>query len=268
MTTTFEDNQAVTLADLNGIAIDLGATAFSAFSEEKFGVDKLNEITKALVTSGILRTEEADGSLILGCSLAYESGSLTIGKGTVVFESGAKIYIEETALTVEKGSFVYAYNDIPTGRASLIASDTEPTDGDFVMLCEISSTGGLYDRRRAAQAKATMPVGGYARSFVYTLDIANGQTMTVDLGTSDFSKIILNEVYRTISGVRYGPVTVAYHNVKEIADGETVEFKFGTSESSHTSWLSVSFTKDGQNLVITAMEQSRSDNWEYHFDVI
>ncbi len=166
MNTTFEDNQAVTLADFNNIAVDLGDTTFSAFSEEKFGVDELNNITKDLVTSGILKTEDnGNGGLNMGCKPTIEDNLVTIGLGTIVFASGAKVYVDSEMVYAADGSYIYAFNDTFTGRASLKVSDTEPTEGDFVMIAKVIGYGSLQDLRKFAQAKVLLPAGNVLQNF-------------------------------------------------------------------------------------------------------
>ena len=203
MTTTFEDNTAVTAEDLNNIAVDLGSTTFSAFSDEKFGVDKLNEITADLVTAGILKTEtDSSGIAVMGCK-PYASGeNLCIGKGKLVFNSGAKITIEESVSTeLTAGTYVYAFNDVTIGKASIQVSQSSPTEGDYVMLARIEADGSVCDLREYAKTKALSTTDGVLRNFTqetegagieYTVDVgagftyfvADGGTVSITMSTS------------------------------------------------------------------------------------
>ena len=147
---TFEDNAVVTAEDLNNIAVDLGNTTFSAFSDEKFGVEKLNEITADLVGKGILTSGDR-------CEPIISDGKVYIKSGVIVFGSGAKIKITEPVEVVAvAGDYIYAYNDVLTGKANIIATAEMPTTGDYVMLAQINDVGTVVDLREMAVAKITL----------------------------------------------------------------------------------------------------------------
>ena len=70
--------------------------------------------------------------------------------------------------------------------------------------------------------------------------------MIVDLGTSNFSKIILNAAYRIIGGVKESsPMVPVRHNAANIIDGQSLSFGLGANVGNSAS-LSVTFTKNGQ----------------------
>ena len=223
MTTTFEDNTAVTAEDLNNIAVDLGSTTFSAFSDEKFGVDKLNEITADLVTAGILKTEtDSSGIAVMGCK-PYASGeNLCIGKGKLVFNSGAKITIEESVSTeLTAGTYVYAFNDVTIGKASIQVSQSSPTEGDYVMLARIEADGSVCDLREYAKTKALSTTDGVLRNFTQETEGA-GIEYTVDVGAG-FTYFVLWNIKGTSRTYTYGT------NAVELADGGTVSITMSTS---------------------------------------
>ncbi len=145
----FEDNAVVTAEDLNNIAVDLGDTTFSAFSDEKFGVDKLNEITADIVGKGVLNI----GSK---CEVIVNEGAVYIQPGVIVFESGAKIRITEPLEVPSEASvYIYAYNDTVTGKASIQTSSGYPSSGDYVMLARHAG-GTITDLRQYSVAKTTL----------------------------------------------------------------------------------------------------------------
>lgn len=147
---TFEDNAVVTAEDLNNIADDLGDTTFSAFSEEKFGVDKLNQITADLVSKGILNTGNK-------CEAIIADGKVYIQSGVIVFESGAKIRIEEPVIVdAVNGSYIYAVNNLLTGKASIEVGESFPTEGDFVSIAQVNDAGEIVDLREMSVAKVTL----------------------------------------------------------------------------------------------------------------
>ena len=151
MTDSILYNQEVTAEILNDIAIDLGNTSFSGFGEEKFGADALNDITKSLVTKGILQSESR-------CRPIKSDGYINIQPGVIVFENGAKKKITEViSVPCEAGTYIYAQNDITAGRCEIKVSETAPVTGDFVMLATVDSEGKMLDIREFSNAKVEIP---------------------------------------------------------------------------------------------------------------
>lgn len=234
MTTTFQDNETVTLADLNNIAVDLGDTTFSAFSEEKFGVDELNQITADLVTAGILRTEDnGELGLEIGCKPVYENGIVTIGHGTIVFGSGAKTYIKNPIeIAAAAGSYIYVLNDVLTGKASLQVSDTEPAEGDFVMLAKVSEDNVLIDVRMVAKSRVLSTADGTFRTF------------TVSVPDHKSSEIYSMEIQGSFSYViawSYRDSAAKSRNAYPISDGDDISVGFNND-------FGVNFTREGNLL--------------------
>lgn len=148
--TEFEDNAVVTTEDLNNIAVDLGDTTFSAFSDAKFGVDKLNEITADIVGKGVLNIGNK-------CVPVLDGGIVYIQSGVIVFESGAKIRITSPVeVTASAGDYIYAFNDVTTGKASIQTAAEYPTSGDYVMLAQRTADGSVLDLRQMSVAKTTL----------------------------------------------------------------------------------------------------------------
>lgn len=152
---TFADNTEVTLENMNDIAKDLGDTEFSEFSTNKFGVDTLNSITSDLVSSGILRTEE---NANMGCEPVIDGNNVIIRPGVIVFETGAKLRITEAETIAKTNStYIYAKNDHITGLASIVVSETAPTNQmDAVLICRINASGNLIDLRSSSVARASL----------------------------------------------------------------------------------------------------------------
>ena len=148
---TILDNQEVNADILNGIAKDLGCPDFSEFvNDEKFGADKLNSITAALVTPGVLGTGSED------CKCSIVDGMVSIGTGTIVFANGAKMKIAENQLleiVQSTKTYVIAVNDITNNKMLLYNSDVLPDEDDYVLLAEVSATGELIDKRAWSTAK-------------------------------------------------------------------------------------------------------------------
>lgn len=189
--TTILDEQEVTAAVLNEIAIDLGATSFNYFGTEKFGARELNEITKALVNPGILLTDNS-------CKPSFADGILTIATGTIIFDSGAKIKIKSPVqLSVSNGTYIYALNNTTLNEGEIIVSPSAPS-GDSVMIAQISQTGELIDKRKMAKAKVQLPTEADSYSFVDTVNMVSGviDHNTVKIPITGVSKIYIKRDYR------------------------------------------------------------------------
>lgn len=153
---TILDNQEVDAAILNGIAKDLGATVFDKFKDGvKFGVDELNDITAALVTPGVLGN---DGD---SCKVVIVDGQISVGTGTIVFASGAKLKITENQvleMVPNIKTHVVAVNDTANNRMLLYNSEAIPEGEDFVLLGEVSAEGKVMQNyNRWAQSKSESP---------------------------------------------------------------------------------------------------------------
>lgn len=208
--TTILDEQEVTAAVLNDIAIDLGATSFNYFGTEKFGARELNEITKALVNPGILLTDNS-------CKPSFADGILTIATGTIIFDSGAKIKIKSPVqLSVSNGTYIYALNNTTLNEGEIIVSSLAPS-GDSVMIAQISQTGELIDERKMAKAKVQLPTEADSYSFVDTVNVTSGvpDHDTVKIPITGVSKIYIKRDYRYQEGTdKYSETALAEYNLK------------------------------------------------------
>ena len=148
-----QDNQIFTANDLNQIAIDLGVSTFSYFNDgEPYAVTELNNITKELVTKGVLKTLNE-----CKCTI-NEDNTITIDTGIVVFSDGCKIRIEEPfviQLTTDIKTYIYAEHDNEFDRVSLI-TDTELSEKDYVLLATVEA-GVVTDERVYSVARVNMP---------------------------------------------------------------------------------------------------------------
>ena len=250
MNTTFEDNTAVTLEDLNNVAVDLGHADFSAFDTEKFGVDKLNQITSDLVSSGVLRTGE-NGAL--GCEVIVSGDKAYVQAGVIVFTSGAKIRITNpVGIDLIPGTYIYALNDSATGKVSLVATETEP-DGDYVLLAEVNSYGVIADKRSSCVAKVSMTadIQNVYREVTVSVSQNGGSEVEfeVDMGSSAFSCIyVISAERKWIDSVqRYIPKLA---NAALLTDNmEEYAFYMGKDQNDYTQ-ASYYVRKVGQRLLV------------------
>lgn len=223
ITTSFTDNLAVTAEELNNIAIDLGKTDFAAFSaEEKFGNDALNQITKDLVSSGILYLNDR-----CNCTLTEDGSQINIATGVAVFADGSKIRITspQTVDVLTNGTnYVYFKNDTISGRATLENSLTEPTEGDFIKLCTLTD-GVVTDERVYAHMNANLNLTTSAYEIVtlnntLTVTKENKQAtvpVTINLRSSDYIYIVCLGDSRSMSvfDMRTKEVYGYYYNGRE-----------------------------------------------------
>lgn len=169
------DNQEVTTTTLNNIAIDLGATSFNGFTENKFGADALNDITKALVSKGVTQSGNK-------CAPYLSNGTLYINTGTIIFESGAKIRITSPqAVTTEPSTYVYALNDTTRNIAQIVAADSFPTTGDFVTLAYLDENSVVSDRRQWAQSSVLLATTNYPEVKLVTEHLSYGEEYIYEL---------------------------------------------------------------------------------------
>lgn len=158
MSDVFLDNQTVTAAALNQIAIDLGKSAFSTFTDgTEFSVDKLNEITKNLASAGIVAGDTNQ------CKPVLADGQISIDTGLCIFASGAKKRIETKQYltpTADTKQYVYLLNDTGLNTISLNISADSPAsvaNADYVMLAVYNVDNTLTDQRKFSTAKVSIP---------------------------------------------------------------------------------------------------------------
>ena len=148
----FVYDQLVTSQDLNNIAIDLGAGNFSVFTDSSpYAVDKLNEITSALVGSGI-------SSALDKFKISINNDSVVVGTGMAIFKSGRKIKLTEPLTLPLQTGDVYFEENQSTGNVSLNIGEL-PVD-NFIHLATVNEDLTVTDKRVYAKAKVLLPSEG------------------------------------------------------------------------------------------------------------
>lgn len=178
-------NQEVTAEMLNDIAIDLGNTSFNGFGEEKFGADKLNEITSSLVSKGVLTSDNQ-------CKPIVNGNYVSIQTGTIVFGNGAKKKITEVVnVEKKKGTYIYALNNVSAGICKITVSETDPatdatlSEDDYVAIAKISSGGSLTDKREFSAAKVKMPVANQYTEHEFSITFNSDANYFYPIGEID-----------------------------------------------------------------------------------
>ena len=193
----FLDNQTVTAASLNQIAIDLGKPTFTNFADNTaYNVDKLNDITAAIVGRGIaIGVKNA-------CECTLSDGNITVDTGLIFFNSGAKMRID-TAQTIAYTSsavkrYIYAYNDTALNSIRLVSDEEAPAENmDTVMLCTVENNV-LTDEREYSIAKVTLPAGKTVYQYDKELTIPKGKALIDTVFDNQYS---LAAVYYSNYGV-------------------------------------------------------------------
>lgn len=201
-------DEMVTAQNLNEIAVDLGAGDFSVFSDNTpYAVGKLNEITQALVGSGI-------SSALNKFEIVVNSENVIVGTGIAFFSSGKKLKLTVPVTLPFKAGELYLYEKLSTGEVSLNIGEL-PID-NYVHLATINEDATYTDRRMIAKAKVELPTEGSSYSFadVITPDTAveyNQKTITIPIAgvtkifiiESNFAQIEYDIKTQTFSGIYY-----------------------------------------------------------------
>ena len=226
--------QAVTAEELNGIVIDLGNTDFSAFTNNTpYAVNKLNEITCALVSKGILSSGNK-----CEVTVDIENQKIIIADGIIVFSSGAKKKITnnlEIDFTVGNAYYVYALNDEANNTCKIVLSEGAPdVSSDHVKLAEISADGSLTDKRVLAKAKCEIFTEG--NSYVITQQVGKDDLpvkRTITVPISGVKKIFIKTFNSYPCSlweydIETGKFTGAYK--RSAGSGDDDQFESNTSE--------------------------------------
>ncbi len=259
----FMDNEVYSSDDVNGIISRL-TTAGVVLANSGNVLADLNTVTSEITSEGV--EDNLDS-----CKLMVADGVYKISEGVCFMNDGSTIVFDAEGYIVTPISNTYCYvylkRNAPSNTIDVIVSEAAG-EGEFVPIAEINEYGKVFDRRVYSKAKVKLTTENSLKSYVFRLDIANGQTMTVDLGTSNFSKLILNKAYRIISGEKQAtPMVATYHNALALSDGGSAGANLGANAGNPSSF-GVTFAKNGQYLDITTTEKYIYNGWEYHFDVI
>lgn len=149
-----QDNEIINSEILNNTAVDLGAGAFSKFSDgEPFAVTELNAITADIVAAGILNSGDK-------CECVLNSdGSVKIKTGIIVFSDGCKIRITDEKKLFAKNkdvkNYVFAEHSQEFDSVNL-KIDSELSENECIVLAE-TENGKLTDKRNICRAKCEIP---------------------------------------------------------------------------------------------------------------
>lgn len=256
-----QDNQIITAQDLNNIAVDLGAVTFSNFEDGKaYAVPELNNITKELVTKGILKTQNE-------CKCTINDNAVTVDTGVVVFSDGCKIRIEEPQtiqLSSEELTYIFVEHDNELDRVTL-TSDTQLPTNDYVLLAT-AENGTITDKRSYSIAKVNLTAEG--KSYMVTLEVPGYSSSyspvirSVTVTITDTSKVFCSVIADQKNNHNYylytgevtamynmtGDKTIQYHSAY-YKSSDLLSNEHGGTQSSYNSEQAI--TIDGNNLTYT-----------------
>lgn len=256
-----QDNQILTADDLNNIAIDLGATTFSNFKDSKsYVIAEINNITKDLVTKGILKMQNE-------CKCAINDNAVTVDTGVAVFSDGCKIRIEEPQtiqLSSEELTYIFVEHDNELDRVTL-TSDTQLPTNDYVLLAT-AEDGTIIDKRSFSVAKVNLTAE--EKSYMTTLEIPGRSslyspairsvTVTITDASKVFCSVIADQANSNNNYLYNGEVTAMYN----MAGDHKVQYHGAEGSSADLLWAAHSgsqayyntkqeITIDGNNLTYT-----------------
>jgi len=220
-------NQSIGGDDLNNIAKDLGAVDFSTFSDNgTYAVDKLNGITKDLVSSGVLNKWDL-------CKVTYSSGTVSIAKGVVVMPSGAKQRFESitTVMGVTPPCYVYVSEDSAYNTQLCVKDEIDATT--YVRLAYIDENGNVSQLATLCQSKIA---GNTASTPV---------TYTVPVNTTSMAVTGSNYVGIYVEGSKGSTYR---KNNKAIVFGSSATIDMEPASGSHHQYQRVTYLATNQTL--------------------
>ena len=229
----FIDGQAISASGLNDIATALNVS-FSKFVDgQNYAVDELNDITKAIVSKGILGTDNM-------CLPTLSGSTIYISTGTIVFDSGLKLKVENVMQIAVPNTrfdhYVYAKHDTLTNSVGIEIAESWGT-GDIVKIAKYDSRyARIVDEREFAVAKTALPAmqftpitGSVSES---STSFPNGYALSVN--AKNARGIYISGMNGTYSGTGENSYTsVCLFNgsskcVKIRRNVDPAEFSFGT----------------------------------------
>jgi len=200
VTYSFCDDAAYTAADVNQITKRLVTRGIADPFEDgvPYNLSALNAMGALVYSEGVVPETDVSLKVIPG-----KDGTVQILPGTAFFGDGAVITVESGghALTPTPGekNYVYLKNDLINTNACYPAVSTTEPEGDIVMLCEISETGEITDKRNYARGK----LPGYASNACHTMKIED--SVSVVSGEAEEKVYRLgNHTFRFLLAVQEG----------------------------------------------------------------
>ncbi len=259
---SFMDNGVYEAQDVNDMFSHL-TSAGVVFSDTGNTLSDLNEANANTVSEGV--TNYADS-----CRVINQDGVYKICAGTCFMEDGSAITFDEEGAELEVTPYVYSYvylqRSIPENDIKIVVSENAPAEG-CVSLAEIDTTGAIYDRRTYSKAKVQVGTPNTLKNFTQRFTPADlGNTLSIDIGTGDFSYFIVWNVNR-IDGDYVTSYVTINKNLVPVTEGATGYIDTGNTMNSSPD-LTIYVSKDGQTLNMSLARYNRFVSYDIEFGVI
>ena len=193
--------------------------SYSFVSNNVYGAESINEITKRLVTNGVedmfedgvpynfshvntisknisamgVIPENNTSLKVIDNGKTGDEYTLTISEGTAFFDDGSTITVYDGGeiLPYIRGqkNYVYLHRDLNLNK-NMPKVTTSAPEGDFVPLAEISEDGTVTDTRIFAKGKLPGYMSDYNNAKKIETHIENGECI-VDLGGNNYKLITI-----------------------------------------------------------------------------
>ncbi len=154
ITYSFVDGASYGPEDINSITSSLvGAGVAPFLTKDSYNVSDLNVLTEALVEEGV----QLEGCKCAVSNVGAQNMSVSVGQGIVFFASGARLEVDSdgytVAVTPNTAGYIYAYFNSALQTADILFAEELPTDGESVVLAQLTVDGVLKDKRVFARSK-------------------------------------------------------------------------------------------------------------------
>ncbi len=151
---SFVDGALYGTEDINDISRNLvGAGVMPFLSKDSYNVSDLNVMTSALTEAGT----SLDGCKCSSENVGTEDMCVSVGQGIIFFESGVRLTVDEAGYTVaatpNTEGYVFAHFSPSLQKADIEFAAELPTNGEIVLLAELSADGSVRDKRVFARSK-------------------------------------------------------------------------------------------------------------------
>lgn len=192
--------------------------SFSFADNEIYGAEDINAAISRLTTSGVTICP-TDGNLIAAmnavtgevtsagvsfdsycCKVTVKNDKINISPGTVFFDDGVSMVIDEdgTELELQKEAYVYLYEDVHKNSCYPCVSSELP-ENKYVLLAYINKYGAVQDKRTYATSKLAQNSPVVPNKFSVTLRfgyVISDETPAaqIDVGYSNFTNVMFKNI--------------------------------------------------------------------------
>lgn len=258
---SFMDNSVYTAQDVNEVFSHL-TSAGVVFSDTGNTLSDLNTVVSDTMSQGVANTDS--------CKVINQDGIYKISKGACFMADGSVIAFddegEELEITPGVYSYVYLKRNIPENAIDIVVSETAPEE-DCVSLAEIDARGTVYDRRVYSRAKVQVGTPNTLKNFSRVISPQELITsLSVDVGTGDFSYFVIWDVRRTYGGIKE-KYAIINQNLVPVSDSEGNFVDTGAMTGGAPDFT-INISKDGQMLNLSFSRYNVTAVYEIEFGVI